>query len=72
MSKKSILPQRRRHVWLYDEDWNWLTEWRKAKHGGFRSETDELYGNGAIVREMIHARIKAAKDKQIRALDSAP
>lgn len=66
MSKKSILPKSRRHIWVYDEDWEFLTKWRKSTPG---FSNDEVYGNGAIICEMIHKRVLAAKDQQIRHLD---
>lgn len=61
MSKKSVLPQSRRHIWVYDEDWEFLSHWNQSTRGP---------GNGATIREIIHNRVRAAKEKQVRALDN--
>jgi hypothetical protein len=43
---RSELPQRRRHTWIYDEDWAWLEQ----RHPGIDV--------GPQIREIIHAYVQ--------------
>lgn len=63
MSKKSILPQRRRHVMMYDEDWDFLLSYYEQDPQGRPSP-------GVAVKEVIHKRVMAMRE-QINARLSA-
>lgn len=56
--KRSSLPQSRRHIMVYDEDWEWLDRY-------YGKESDARIGTGAAIREIVHSRIKALKQKAI-------
>jgi hypothetical protein len=62
MSKRTEKPTVARHLKLYEEDWLFLCE-----HYGPDSPTK--YGPGAVVRELLHARIKAIKATMTRAVE---
>ena len=63
MSRKVRLPQSRRHIWLYDEDWDFLTDWCAA-HA-------DLLTPGPAIRESIHARVLFLKARQSTAIDDS-
>jgi hypothetical protein len=62
MSRKVRLPQSRRHLWFYDEDWDFLVEWCRAH--------SNLIGPGPAIRESIHARVQFLRARQTMAVDS--
>jgi hypothetical protein len=58
MSKKSPLPQSRRHVMLYDEDWDWL-----------QAEFGQKIGVGAAIKVIVHRKVQDMKAKANEAFD---
>lgn len=58
MSRKALLPQSRRHLWIYDEDWAFL-----------RKNFDNNGGVGPIVRQIIHLYVGNLKAKQQKAIE---
>lgn len=62
MSKKSLLPQKPRHILVYDEDWEFLDQ-----HYGPGSA--KPLGISRAIREIIHQRVLGLKAKQVSALD---
>jgi hypothetical protein len=64
MTRRVRLPQSRRHIWLYDEDWRFLQEWCRAR--------DDLIGPGPAAREIIHGRVEYLRARQLAAIDSSP
>lgn len=62
MSKRSILPQTRRHIWLYDEDWEFMLQmWGR--------DSPSRVGVSVAIRELIHRRIGQIKQSQVDELD---
>lgn len=57
MSKKSLLPQSRRHIWVYDEDFEYLEK-------AFGKDTPSRMGVGPMVREIIHTYVKALRARE--------
>ena len=62
MSKKAELPQTRRHVLVFDEDWNFLLE-------TYGAQGQKPIGVGAAIRRIVHAKVLALRDRQNRAID---
>ena len=58
VSKKSLLPQHRRHIFIYDEDWEWLSE---------RYGADGLVS--AAIRAIIHKYIQSRHEKVVEMND---
>jgi hypothetical protein len=54
MSKRAEMPQSRRHVLVFDEDWEWLED----NYG--RYSTSRI-GTGVAVRKILHAHIRQLK-----------
>lgn len=50
MSRKTSLPQSRRHIPVFDEDWEYLTM-------VFGGESDSKVGVGPAIRTMVHATV---------------
>ena len=65
MSKRTTKPTVSKHINLYEDDWAFL-----VTHYGPDSLTK--YGPSALVRDLIHARIKALRAKLIEAIEQAP
>jgi hypothetical protein len=63
MSKRSLFPQSRRHIWVYDKDWAFLDA-----HFGDQSESK--MGVGAMVREIVHNYVERLKARQAGAQDT--
>ena len=59
MSKKAVYPQSRRHILVYDEDWEYLDR-RYGKN------TTSRIGMGAMIRNMIHLHVKALREREER------
>lgn len=53
MSKRSDRPQSRRHILVYDEDWEWL-----ERHAAIHN-----LGVGQTIREIVHARVKLMRER---------
>ena len=54
MSKKSLLPQTRRHILVYDEDWEFL----QANYG---PDSQSKLGVSEAIRKIIHQRVLGLK-----------
>lgn len=63
MTKKALLPQSRRHIMAYDEDWEFLMQY-------FEQDPQGRPSPGIAVRELIHKRVMAMRE-QINAKLSA-
>jgi hypothetical protein len=57
MSKKVNRPQSRRHIFVYDEDWEFLET-------NFGLTSQARIGTSATIREIIHKWVKHLKNKQ--------
>lgn len=60
--KRSDLPQSRRHILMFDEDWEWL-------HANFGPHSVKAYGVGAAVREIVHAHVRRLRARVTARLD---
>lgn len=60
MSKRSPVKQSRRHVWLYDEDWDWL----KQRYSG-------KIGPSEAVRKIVHTMVLRIKQQEQHAIEAA-
>jgi len=60
MTRPSANPSHRRHLIIYDEDWEWL------------EATFQSIGHtpGVLVREIIHNHVKKARASYTKALDA--
>lgn len=65
MSKRSERPQTRRHVLIFDEDWDWL----EANYGPY---SENKIGTGAAARQIIHLHVKRLKQVVQDRLDRRP
>ena len=63
MSKKSKLPQSRRHILVYDEDWEYLM--RHYGPGSVRSDV----GVSRAIREVLHQRVQGLRIKEAGEID---
>lgn len=62
MSKRSELPQSRRHVLIFDEDWTFL-----STHYGPSAASP--IGVGVAVRKIVHARVAALRAQHAELMD---
>jgi hypothetical protein len=62
MSRKSIRPQHRRHVWLYDEDVGFIEKFISPRTGLTMS---------AWVRELVHIRVTQEREFQQLLIEKA-
>ena len=62
MSKKARLPQSRRHIFVYDEDWDFIERW-------YGISSPHPIGVGRALREIIHQRVEFLKAKQAEKID---
>ena len=62
MSRRSVLPQGRRHIWVYDEDWEFLTE-------HFGPDSPSKMGVGPSIRNIVHIYVKRLRAKQQELID---
>ena len=67
MSRKSLLPQHRRHVHIYDEDWEYLTQLIERHYG---KKADEITGVSSAIRLIIHTKVQQLKAEEQRAIDN--
>lgn len=61
MSKRSVLPQSRRHLLLYDEDWEFIEQRFCADNGNTP---------GVLIREMLHRRVMELREKENQAVSA--
>lgn len=55
MSKRSVLPQNRRHILIYDEDWDYLVQnYGPGSHGA-------RVGISGAIRAVLHQRVLGMK-----------
>jgi len=64
MSKKVSLPQSRRHLFIYDEDWEYLSKL-------FGANSPNSIGVSAAVRAIIHAKVKQLRQREIDERENA-
>lgn len=57
MTRKSLLPQTRHHIQVYDEDWLWLV----AAYG---DNSESRLGPGPAVRQLVHKFVLGQKAKE--------
>lgn len=60
MSKKTPLPQRRRHIFVFDEDWEYV-----------RDRFGEELGLSNAIRNMIHRYVVNLRAQESRSVDAA-
>lgn len=58
MAKKHSLPQSRRHIFINDEDWEFL-------ESRFGKSSPTPKGVGWIIRELIHAKVKQIREREV-------
>lgn len=58
MSKRAERPQSRRHIFVYDEDWEFLTS-------HFGPSSDNKRGVGWAIRQIIHQKVKSIREREI-------
>jgi hypothetical protein len=56
MTKKSTLPQSRRHILVFDEDWEFLEQ-------EFGKQSAHPIGVSEVIRMIVHARVTGLKMK---------
>ncbi len=64
MSRRAEMPQTRRHILIFDEDWDWLD----ANYGHYSSNR---IGTGVAVRKLIHSHVRALRQRVQDNLDEA-
>lgn len=62
MTRKLELPSHRRHIWVFDEDWEFL---QRAYGPGSQSRM----GVAKATRTIIHAKVRSLKQKIAEAAD---
>lgn len=62
MSKRLPLPARKRHLEIFEEDWLFLDE-------HFGRGSGHKIGVGNMIRSIVHAHVKALREKQVNSLD---
>jgi hypothetical protein len=62
MSKRAELPQSRRHILVFDEDWDFLER-------AFGIGSPNRFGVGPAIRQIIHAKVKDMKAKLVAKRD---
>src|ERR1700733_6894468 len=65
MSRRALLPQSRRHVLVFDEDWAWL-------ESAFGVYSPSRMGPGAAVRQIVHRYVKWLREREQGLLDASP
>jgi hypothetical protein len=61
MTRRSERPKTRRHIWVFDEDWEWICQYYAVKD----------LTPGLVVRELLHKFVLKRKDEQARAAEDA-
>lgn len=62
MTRRLPLSQSRRHVLIFDEDWEFLNTW-------FGNSSSVKTGVGPAIRAIVHQRIEYLRAKQAASLD---
>lgn len=65
MTRRSLLPQSRRHIFVYDEDWSWLSD----NFGILALNPRNRVGVSFAIREIIHRRVRELRAQQEQQLD---
>ena len=65
MSKRSTLPQRRRHIFIYDEDWAFLD----SVYG--QGQAKDLGGVGTAIRAVVHAWVERLRAQAQQVIDES-
>jgi hypothetical protein len=62
VSKKSELPQSRRHIMIFDEDWEFIDQY-------YGPRSDSRLGTGTAIRNLIHRAVVHLKSEAQRLAD---
>lgn len=62
MPRRLVRPQSRHHVFLYDEDWDFISAF-------YSKRSPSAFGTSKFVREVVHQRVLAIKAKQQEAIE---
>ena len=62
MTRATTNPSSRRHILVYDEDWEWL-------EAQYHLQDSSGMTPGVLIRELIHKHVKTIKAHYARALD---
>lgn len=65
MSKRSELPQSRRHVFIFDEDWDFLEQ----NYGASALIPSNRIGTSGAIKLILHRHIKLLRARQQEAAD---
>jgi hypothetical protein len=63
--RKALLPQSRRHTFIYDEDWAWLTAFTAPRD-------EEPLSPGQLIQSVVHAYVTAARAKSQQVPSKSP
>ena len=66
MADTEGLPKSRRHIFVYDEDWEFL-----ERHFGPRAPTSQRIGVGNISAEIIHAKVAELRARELERISHA-
>lgn len=62
MSRKSLKPQSRRHIWVYDDDWAYLD-------ARFGEASESRQGVGPTIRRIIEIYVTNLKAREQQLID---
>lgn len=65
MTKRSLIPQSRRHVHVYDEDWEFLAGIYSPDNG------TSIRGPSHAIREIVHRQVGKIRERSERMIDQA-
>lgn len=63
MSRRHELPSSRRHVMIFDDDWQWL----EANYG---TQSAQPVGVGHAIRALVHVHVKRLRLQVLQRLDA--
>ena len=63
MSRKSELPQKPRHILIFDEDWDFLEQ-------NYGSASPGRFGIGPAIRQIVHAKVLQLRQQIIAKRDA--
>lgn len=63
MTRKSITPSSRRHIWVFDDDWEYLEK-------KFGPATESRFGVGPAIRQIIHLYVGNLRAKEQSLVDN--
>jgi hypothetical protein len=65
MSRKTEIPSSRRHIFVYDEDWEFLEK-------AYGNASENRMGVGPAIRNIIHVYVGSLKAKVQKKVDGKP